>query len=44
MLDNERPGDDGWIYGGIKNDFDVRRLKKAVAAIQAEMLRKRDGK
>jgi hypothetical protein len=42
MLDNEHPGDGGWIYGGIENEFDVRRLKKAVAAVQKELLRKRD--
>jgi hypothetical protein len=42
MLDNEHSGDGGWIYGGIENEFDVRRLKKAVAAVQKELLRKRD--
>lgn len=42
MLDNEHPGDGGWIYGGIENKLDVRRLKKAVAAVQKELLRKRD--
>ena len=40
MLAHERPGDGGWIYGGIENEFDVRRLKKAVSAVRKEMLRK----
>lgn len=42
MLNNEHAGDGGWIYGGVENEFDVRRLEKAVAAVQKEMLRKRD--
>lgn len=42
MLNNEHPGDDGWIYGGTENEFDVRRLKKAVASVKKEMIRKRD--
>lgn len=42
MLGSEQPGDGGWIYGGMENECDVRRLKKAVAAVRKEMLRKRD--
>jgi hypothetical protein len=42
MLQNEIPGDGGWIYGGYENEFDVRRLKKAVLAVRKEMRRKAD--
>jgi hypothetical protein len=40
MLAHENPGDGGWIYGGFENELDVRRLKKAVAAVRREMRRK----
>lgn len=31
---------EGWMFGGIDNEFDRRRLEKAIRAVQAEMLRK----
>ena len=42
ILSHKKPRDGGWIYGGYENEFDVRRLKKAVSAVRKEMRRKAD--
>ena len=46
MLENEFNAPDnteGWMFGGIENDFDRRRLTKAIKAVAAEMTRKARG-
>lgn len=43
MLDSEFNEPDfhqGWMFGGIENSADRRRLTKAIRAVQKEMLRK----
>ena len=31
---------EGWVFGGIENDFDRRRLLKELKKLEAEMLRR----
>ena len=42
ILDNELGPDEkeGWIFGGVEDELDRRRLTKAVKAVQKEMRRK----
>jgi hypothetical protein len=40
MLDNELGESQGWMFGGIEEEPDERRVRKAVKAVRAEMLRK----
>lgn len=44
MLANEFSPDqrDGWMFGGIEYEADLRRLKKALRAVMAELRRKAD--
>lgn len=42
MLECELSPDEneGWMFGGIEDDFDRRRLKKAIKAVISELKRK----
>ncbi len=40
MLEHEHSDPDGWMFGGVENEVDQRRLHKAIRAVQKEMLRK----
>jgi alcohol dehydrogenase YqhD (iron-dependent ADH family) len=40
MLDHELQDRDGWMFGGVEREPDVRRLTKAVEAVKKELLRK----
>lgn len=42
MLENELESNerDGWMFGGIEQEPDVRRLTKAIKEVAAEMFRK----
>lgn len=44
MLSDElRQGDEhggGWMFGGVEDEVDLRRLKKAIKAVRSEMQRK----
>jgi len=40
VLNNEFNERDGWMFGGIEDEFDRRRLTKAIKAVAVEMLRK----
>lgn len=42
MLERELSPDEneGWMFGGIEDDFDRRRLKKAIKAVISELRRK----
>lgn len=42
MLEHELSDMDGWMFGGIENEFDCRRLTKAIKAVAKEMRRKAD--
>lgn len=42
-IQNEVTGDrDGWIFGGMENESDRRRLLKAADKVYAELMRKGD--
>lgn len=41
MLDHEITTDaNEWMFGGVENEPDQRRIKKAIRAVQAELRRK----
>lgn len=40
IIVSERTDADGWFYGGITNEFDRRRLKKALEAVRIELVKK----
>lgn len=40
VIDCEMRDPDGWFRGGIKNEFDTRRLRHAAKLVAAEMMRK----
>ena len=40
MLDHELCEPEGWMFGGIEQEPDERRVRKAIKAVRAEMLRK----
>jgi hypothetical protein len=40
MLDNEPNEPEGWMFGGIENEFDRRRLTKAIRQVQDELRKK----
>lgn len=42
MLTSELGDREGWMFGGIDNEFDRRRLRKAIVAVRDEMKRKAD--
>jgi hypothetical protein len=42
VLEHEHHDPDGWMFGGVEDSFDQRRLHKAINAVKAEMRRKAD--
>lgn len=40
MLDHELTERDGWMFGGIEQEPDQRRLTKAIEAVKKEIKRK----
>ena len=40
MLEHELSDPDGWMFGGIEEEPDKRRLTKAIKAVAAEMGRR----
>jgi len=40
QLTHEPERTEGWVFGGITNEFDRRRVTKAIKAVQVEMRRK----
>jgi len=40
MLAHELTDHEGWMFGGIDNDCDRRRLKNAILAVKVEMAKK----
>jgi hypothetical protein len=43
MLARELEDDEGWMFGGIEDESDRRRLGKAIRAVRVEMKRKGRG-
>lgn len=43
IIANERRDRGGWFFGGIEDEFDKRRLNKALDAVYREMLRRKEG-
>jgi hypothetical protein len=40
IIDNDMNGEQQWFLGGIDDDADRRRVRKAAKAVEAEMIRK----
>ncbi len=40
IIDNDMDGDQQWFLGGLEDDCDRRRVRKAAKAVEAEMIRK----
>lgn len=40
MLSHDNEDPHGWLWGGIEDDFDRRRLKIAIGKVKAELTRK----
>jgi hypothetical protein len=40
MIDNDLGDNGGWLFGGMEDEFDRRRVRKAAKLVMAEMSRK----